>query len=288
MNLLQRVHAAHRFDPTGFRPFYCAGIRLGWVRNDHLPALARRSEVFVVEDDRVSLSARLATPAQRTDALAAAMRALAAEGAIRGWRDEAYAIAESFGAPPLFHIERAAVRMLGLTSCAVHVNGVVGWGRDCRMWVARRSAQKPIDPGLLDNLVGGGLAAGLSVEQTLVKEGWEEAGIAADTMRRCIAGAQLRVSREVTEGLQSELVFTHDLELPTDFTPVNRDGEVAGFRLLPIGEVIALLRDSDELTLDASLVMLEFLLRRGYIGPDEPGRDEFASVIARPVAAPAS
>ncbi len=52
------------------------------------------------------------------------------------------------------------------------------------MWIARRSPTKPIDPGMLDNLVGGGLAAGLTVAQTLVKEGWEEA---ASRRGRCHA-----------------------------------------------------------------------------------------------------
>ena len=51
------------------------------------------------------------------------------------------------------------------------------------MWIARRSPTKAIDPDLLDNLVGGGIAAGQSVPTTVVKEAWEEAGIPADARR---------------------------------------------------------------------------------------------------------
>jgi len=38
----------------------------------------------------------------------------------------------------------------------------------------------PIDPGMLDNLVGGGIAAGATVIDTVVREAWEEAGIRAE------------------------------------------------------------------------------------------------------------
>ena len=43
------------------------------------------------------------------------------------------------------------------------------------MWIARRSPAKAIDPGMLDNLVGGGVAAGQTITTTLIKEAWEEA-----------------------------------------------------------------------------------------------------------------
>src|SRR5918992_1459821 len=70
-------------------------------------------------------------------------------------------------------LERAAARPFGLTTYAVHLNGISF--DENNMWIARRSAAKPIDPGMLDNLVGGGISAGSSLEETLVKEAWEEA-----------------------------------------------------------------------------------------------------------------
>jgi hypothetical protein len=77
--------------------------------------------------------------------------------------------------------------------------------------------------------------------------------------------------REVPEGVQSEVIFVHDLELPRDFQPHNEDGEVAEFRRVPVAEVIAMLGGDADITLEAGLVMASFLRRRGYV-PVSPVR----------------
>ena len=63
---------------------------------------------------------------------------------------------------------------------ATHVNGTTRRDGSTVMWIARRSPRKAIDPGMLDNLVGGGIAAGATIEGTVVKEAWEEAGLASE------------------------------------------------------------------------------------------------------------
>ena len=105
------------------------------------------------------------------------------------------------------------------------------------MWIARRSATKPIDPGLLDNLVGGGIAAGTSIADTVVKEAQEEAGIPAELASSAQPAGCVRIFREQPDGIQRETIHVHDLSLPPDFEPHNEDGEVAGFRLASIEEV---------------------------------------------------
>jgi 8-oxo-dGTP pyrophosphatase MutT (NUDIX family) len=172
---------------------------------------------------------------------------LAGEGFIPGWRNERYRIAD------LFDIERAAARPFGLTTQAVHLNGIVGE----RMWLARRSATKPIDPGLLDNLVGGGVTAGLTQLQVLVKEAWEEAGISATLAQKAAPGGTMSVLREVPEGVQSEIISIYDLELPEDFQPRNQDGEVSEFQLLAF-EAVA----RETLTYEARLVAQDYFNRR--------------------------
>ena len=67
-----------------------------------------------------------------------------------------------------------------------------------------------------------------------------------------------------------------NFELPEDFRPVNQDGEVAEFRLLPVAEVLRLLGEAADLTLDASLVMLSFMARHGYLPQDDPASIELA------------
>jgi 8-oxo-dGTP pyrophosphatase MutT (NUDIX family) len=227
------------FRPERFVPLSLGGKRIGWVR----PALATRlvawPGVFGIHPKEISLL--------DPEALTPVVEALAKEGFIPGWRNERYRIAD------LFDIERAAARPFGLTTQAVHLNGIVGE----RMWLARRSATKPIDPGLLDNLVGGGVSAGLTPLQVLVKEAWEEAGISAELAHEATPGGSMDVLREVPEGVQSETIAIYDLDLPKDFQPRNQDGEVSEFQLLTFEAV-----QRATLTYEAELVARDYLKRR--------------------------
>ena len=225
--------------PRGKVPLLLAGRQIGWLA----PALAARlagwPEVFRIDRETVSLL--------RHDAIQAVVEQLGQEGLIPGWRNERYSIED------LFEVERAAARPFGFTTQAVHVNGIVpGSG----MWLARRSLSKPTDPGLLDNLVGGGMTAGLSATEVLVKEAWEEAGIQEALARKAMRGGTARILREVPEGVQSEVVHIYDLELPAGFAPRNQDGEVAEFVLLPFERVLA-----QDLTLEARLAAQDYFSR---------------------------
>jgi 8-oxo-dGTP pyrophosphatase MutT (NUDIX family) len=141
------------------------------------------------------------------------------------------------------------------------------------VWFARRSARKFVDPGMLDNLVGGGVAAGASVAATVEREAWEEAGIPGELARRAVPAGAIHVRRAVPDGLQRETLFVHDLELPPDFIPANRDGEAVEHRLVDLAEAARLIAQdgsADDATVDASLVVLDFLIRHGAIVPDAP------------------
>jgi 8-oxo-dGTP pyrophosphatase MutT (NUDIX family) len=232
------------FKASRYVPFMAGGRRIGWLQPELAARLAGWPAVFTSGSEKVVL----------VDAagLGRVVEELAQEGFIPGWRNERYRIAE------LFDIERAAARPFGLTTQAVHVNGIAGE----RMWLARRSPTKPIDPGLLDNLVGGGISVGFSVEATLVKEAWEEAGIPAELARRAKPGGTISILREVPEGVQSETISVYDLELPADFRPQNQDGEVSEFKLVTFAEV-----EREVLAYEAGLVALDYLQRRRARGP---------------------
>lgn len=63
-----------------------------------------------------------------------------------------------------------------------------------------------------------------------------------------------------------------DLELPLDFQPVPQDGEVQEFFRVPITRVAALIAGAgDDYKDNCNLVILDFLVRRGYLTPDTPG-----------------
>jgi 8-oxo-dGTP pyrophosphatase MutT (NUDIX family) len=110
---------------------------------------------------------------------------------------------------------------------------------------------------MLDNLVGGGVTAGLTQFQVLVKEAWEEAGISAALAQKATPGGTISVLREVAEGVQSEIISIYDLELPKDFQPQNQDGEVSEFQLLAFPAV-----ERERLTYEAELVARDYFKRR--------------------------
>jgi hypothetical protein len=64
--------------------------------------------------------------------------------------------------------------------------------------------------------------------------------------------------------------------------PQNQDGEVVDFRLMPVGHVIERIRATDDFKFDVNLVFLDFALRHGLIGIDDPEYLDVASGLHRP------
>lgn len=232
--------------------------------------LARFPKVFVADGDALALAADLDNTATRTAALDGVLRTLAAEGAITGWRDESYPVAERFGEPPLLLIERAGVPWFGVRAYGVHMNGYVRKDGGLWLWIGRRALDKPVAPGKLDNMVAGGQPHGLGLRENLVKEAREEADIPADLVARAVSVGAISYCLDVPEGMKPDTLFLYDLELPADFTPRNTDGEIIDFRLLPVAQVAEIVRTTDDFKFNCNLVIIDFLIRHGIIGPEEP------------------
>jgi 8-oxo-dGTP pyrophosphatase MutT (NUDIX family) len=246
------------------------GRPFGFVDTARLRRLAAFDEVFVRTADGLALAASLASAASRRAALEEVAGELAREGALTTWRNERYAVTtepdagRALAAAPSFDIERAAARYFGIHTFAAHANGLVAAEGRIRMWLARRSPGKPIDPGQLDNLVGGGIAAGESPHATLIREAWEEAGIAQDLAAAARETGTVSIERAVPDGFQRETIFTYDLVLPSSFVPANQDAEVIEHRLVDLPEIARLLANvdgPDVVTLDATCVALACLRR---------------------------
>jgi 8-oxo-dGTP pyrophosphatase MutT (NUDIX family) len=268
-----RLQAALAPPRRRYRPLRVGGAVAGWVDDDRAVRLAAFADVFVVNDMQIGFAAKLDSAPARSAALERVARTLEAEGRLTAWRDELYAAAPDFAAPPWFVIERAAARYFGIRTWAAHVNGVVRQGGGTAMWFARRSPAKAIDPGMLDNLVGGGIAARQSVADALVREAWEEAGIPRPIARQAQPVGTIELCREHADGLQRETICAHDLWLPVGFPPVGRDGEAVEHRLVTLAEAARLIAADDGpdvVTVDASLVVLDFLLRHGASSADTP------------------
>jgi len=84
----------------------------------------------------------------------------------------------------LGRIDRGAIPAFGIQATGVHLNGLVRQADGLHVWVARRARNKALDPGKLDHIVAGGVPAGLTSAETLVKEAAEEAAIPPDLAAR--------------------------------------------------------------------------------------------------------
>lgn len=261
-----------------YRPFLADDVAIGWIHRDLADRLREFAGVFRVTDRDVAL-----LPAgydRRTAAMAEVVATLHGEGLVAGWRDEAFPVATSYQAPPLFAIERAAVKAFGIRYYCVQLNGLVGTGDAQRMWIGRRSMDKPIGPGKLDQIVGGGVPLGYSLAEALIKECAEEAGMPAVLARRAHPVGAITILAEEDGGLWHETLFNYDLALPDDFQPRNTDGEVVSFELMSVGEVRQRLESSDEFLFDVVPLLADCLMRHGHLSADEPDFVALAELLA--------
>lgn len=256
--------ARHRDQPR--RAFIVDGEAVGSVALAHLAVLGRWRGALAVDTEAVTLQ----LPRAERDAFFAEVNAaLRAEGLIRAWRDETFALFSPGSGVVLALLERASTRFWGTLTLGAHCNGWVAGddGRPAWLWVARRSDHKPTDPGKHDNLVGGGVPFGQSPFEALVREGFEEAGLGPDRMAQAVHAGVLELQRDIPEGLQFERLHAFDLQLRPGEQPVNQDGEVAAVECLPVAEAARLAADGAT-TVDAALVTLDFLLRHRLLEGD--------------------
>ena len=190
-------------------------------------------------------------------------RAVCTGGVLR-WRDEAFDVRDPEG-QVVATLDRGALPVFGIEAMGVHMNGLVQTAEGWSLWIGKRNPKKLLDPGKLDHMVAGGVPAGMSLEETLAKEGAEEANIPGWLSLRARRVAEIRYAMERPEGLRRDVLFCYDLIVPPDFVPQPMDHEVIGFELWPIGRVIETVRDTDEFKFNVNLVLIDLFLRLGLV-----------------------
>ena len=271
MSFMDHIRACNRRDMSGFRPWWAAGVRVGWLRHGLAERLLGFPAVFQATGDGVALAAELNQPAARSQAVAVAAAALAAAGVIPAARGELYPVLERWGASPLLVVDRAWASCFGVTAYGLHVNGFVrraDGGLD--LWLGHRARDRLVAPGQLDNMIAGGLPTGLSLRENLLKEAQEEAGLGAEIAGRARPVGALSYAMETESGLRPDVMFLYDLELSEDEIPVNQDGEVERFERAPVEQVAEIVRHTNRFKFNCNLVVLDFLFRHGILDPDQP------------------
>jgi len=198
------------------------------------------------------------------------VQALHADGKVWHLRGERYAVAADFDDEPLLSIDRGAAGAFGIKTCGVHLVGYVGDGTATRVWIAQRAADKPTWPGKLDLLAAGGQPMGISLHDNLVKEAQEEAGVPAALARCARPTGMVSFLTESRYGIDNGIGIAYDLALPAHFAPYSVDGEVSAFELWPVERLVERLATTDDFVFDSALVAIDFLIRHGFCGPDDP------------------
>ena len=280
MSYGEHIRFCNNYDPARALPLLAGGERVGHVRRDNAAALAPFAGVFAVERQAVRLLAQ-GEPGAVSEAVDRVVEALVAAGRIPKWRSETFDVMPRWGMPPIFRLDRGAVPFFGTRAYGVHVNGYCRKGTKLLLWIGRRAPDKKVDPDKLDNLVAGGIGSGYGVEETLVKEAEEEAGIAPELARRAAPVGALSYRMETPLGIRDDVLFAYDLELPAEFTPQNGDGELVEFTLMPVEAVLERIRTTRDFKFNVNLIILDFALRHGVLRPQDPEFLEVATGLHR-------
>jgi hypothetical protein len=87
---------------------------------------------------------------------------------------------------------------------------------------------------------------------------------------------------ETDYGLRDDVLFLYDLDVPEGVTPVNRDGEIVAFTLMDAEEVVARVRDTEDVKFNVNLVIIDFAIRHGLVRPEDPDYLDLVVGLRRP------
>jgi 8-oxo-dGTP pyrophosphatase MutT (NUDIX family) len=269
MSLLDRIRECNSYDLSKFRPFRVGEAQVGWIRHAFAGRLADFPKVFAIGKEDVALLPALDSYEARSEAMATVVEALVEKGDVPALRHELYGAAPGFEREPLFALDRTAVSYFGIGARGLHLNGYVRSDGGLKMWIGRRAEHRQNYPGMLDQMVAGGQPLGLTIAENLKKEAHEEASIPDDLIKQAMPVGAITYCCEGEGGLKPDVQYCFDLELPADFEPKNRDGEIAEFELWSIDRVAEVVATSQRFKFNCNLVIIDFLVRHGQIVPDD-------------------
>jgi hypothetical protein len=274
MSYRDKVEACNRRDLSRLTPFVVDDVQMGWLTPERAAALLTIPAAFAPRAPGnpragVTLAAALGprSAADRSKAIADIAEALPKTGLFQAPRRELYGIKNRWSDAEAFRLDRAFVPGFGARAYGVHVNGYVRKPDGLHAWIGTRALDCRVEPGKLDNMVAGGQPAGLGLMENLIKEAKEEAGLGEDIARRAVPAGMIAYAFAAPEGLKADTLFCYDLELPEGVRPRPSE-EITGFDLLPLAEVLALIRDTDRFKFNVNLVILDFAMRHSVLTPD--------------------
>lgn len=282
MSYLERIQACHQLDRSEYLDFVIGDEIMGLTRPQFAEHLLRWDDVFQLKNKQLLLNPELISFEHRTEAVASIMQQLHQEGVIPAWVNEPYAVSHRFDEQPRMAVERAAASYLGVRSYGVHINGLVKKTHGIYNWVAVRARNKPFWPGQLDQMVAGGQGIGIGLMENVIKESAEEADIPIDIARQAQQRTTLHYCSNSSRGISMDTLFNYDLWLPEDFMPINTDGEVDEFILMPLEEIAEIIDTSEQFKTNCNLVNIDLLIRSGIIRESHPDFKDMTRLLYSP------
>ncbi len=271
LNWIKRCNA---FDKKDFLPFFIEDALLGYVHKQNKPLFKDFNHLMIFAEfnglEGLTFHPDINSFERRTAAADEIAQSWLQSGVITSWVGEQYDVNTGFNHPSFFTIERAASSVLGIKKYGIHLNAWVEQQGELYLWVARRSRNKPTFPGKLDHLVAGGHGTGYTIEQTMIKECGEEAGVPEAIAQTAVPVSMVTYNMDAGKKLQQDNLFIYDLKLDASFVPENTDGEAEAFYLWPIDKVLNTVATTEDYKTNCNLVVIDFAVRHGFLKPDEP------------------
>ena len=271
MNYFEHIEKCNSHNLDAFRPFILENIELGYFREEFATKLLLFKDVFEELGNGLTLSVRLKDFPARSQAIDEVVKELILQGDLPNLRNEFYPVSTDFFKPPYFQLDRAAIPFFGVRAFGVHLNGFITNPDGSKyLWVARRAADRLVCPEMLDNTVAGGQPIGMGLFENLIKECDEEASIKKSLSKKAVPVGAVSYIMESETGLKPDTLYCFDLELPPEFLPINKDGEISDFYLWPVEHVAKIVSEGFDFKFNCNLVLIDFFIRHGFIEPDYP------------------
>lgn len=190
------------------------------------------------------------------------------------------------GANFAISIDRSAFTLFGIIGRGAHMTVYTHTASGFKFWVPERNHVKSTYPGLLDNTVAGGIPAGESPFECLIREAAEEADLPEELVRRDARAvgsvSWFNISDDRAGGeaglMNPGVLYVYDLKVDEDMVLKPVDDDIHAFHLFDTNQVMSKLA-LGSFKPSCAVVMIDFFVRHGIITAEN--ETEYAEIISR-------
>jgi len=274
LSLLKKIKELNNFKDKGnFIKLICCEDHIGFVHKKVAKLLLESKLEYFLKNNNILLKEQKKKLLNIT--LNNTCELLYKKNIVSQITNEKFPCVSALGKKEYFVLERSLVEFLGIRGYGVHLTAYVKSNNDIKLWIPRRAKDKKIEPNKLDNTVAGGISAGETVKTALFREGEEEASFKKSILNKAINTGTISYAwRNKKLALRRDTLFLYDLEITNKTFPKNKDGELIEFKLYGWKKVLETIVKTNEFKKNSGLVLINFLIRRGLITPQNEKKYE--------------